>query len=98
MYEVCWLSFKNCGNEWLESLNVLDVRCRNSNYYRWIGEKEFIKCSIEESSVCFRPLGHKQVTADLWMCIVHIVLNSIFVLPQKEIHKHCFHSPRIFLA
>lgn len=26
MYEVCWFSFKNCGNERLESLNVLDVR------------------------------------------------------------------------
>lgn len=48
--------------------------------------------------MCFRPLGHKQVTADLWMCIVYIVLASIFVLLQKEIHKHWFHLPRIFLA
>lgn len=44
--KVCWLSFKNCSSERLERMNVLGNKDRNSNYYSWIGEKQFIKCSV----------------------------------------------------
>lgn len=34
--------------------------------------------------MCFRPLGHKQVTADLWMCIVYMCQPQFLYFCRKR--------------
>lgn len=44
----------------------------------------------------FHPLENGQVIAYVCIYTVYIMLNSGFVLLQKEIHNHWSYLPRIF--